>query len=82
MAQGFNWAVIICLLILTGLVSTAITTVTQGYKFYSNFMYEGCSKSIRHHFFLQKTNEAQEVCCSREMEGTFIYIRGFFPTST
>jgi len=38
MAQGFNWAVIIHLLILTGLVSTAINTVRQGYIFYSNFM--------------------------------------------
>jgi len=29
-------------------------------------------------FFSAETNEAREVCCSREVEGTFVCIRGFF----
>ena len=32
-------------------------------------------------FFSAETNEAREVCCGREVEGTFMCIRGFFPAS-
>ena len=42
----------------------------------------GCSKSIRTNFFPAETNEPRDVCCGREMEGTFISLRGFFPAST
>ena len=44
-------------------------------------LYVGCSKSIWHDYFSAETNEAQEVCCGREVEGTFMCIRGFFPAS-
>ena len=43
--------------------------------------YVVCSKSIWRDFFSMKTNEAQEVCCGREAEGTFTHIHGFFPAS-
>jgi hypothetical protein len=33
-------------------------------------------------FFSAETNEAREVCCGREVEGTFMHIHGFFPTSS
>jgi len=40
------------------------------------------SESIHGFFFCTETNEAQEVCCGREMEGTFMRMCGFFPTSS
>ena len=43
--------------------------------------YEVCSKSIRRDFFSTEANEAREVCSGREMEGTFMRMRGFFPAS-
>jgi len=32
-------------------------------------------------FFSAETNEVWEVCCGREVEGTFLRIHGFFPAS-
>jgi len=55
--------------------------VPAGKSAQENVTHVACSKSIRHDFFLTETNEAQEVCCSREVEGTLMCIRGFFPTS-
>ena len=34
-------------------------------------------KNYRTVIFFAKTNEAREVCCGREVEGTFMHIRGF-----
>ena len=41
-------------------------------------LYVGCSEEYLTWFFSAETNEAREVCCGREVEGTFMRIRGFY----
>jgi len=45
------------------------------------FIIRGLFKKYGTWFFSTKTNEAWEVCCGREVEGTFMRIHGLFPAS-
>jgi len=46
-----------------------------------SWIYEACSKVSNVIFFSVETDEAREVCCGREVEGTFMCIYGFFSAS-
>jgi len=71
----------VCIFLLVMLIHNECSLIKQSVHPILLKRARGLFKEYLTWFFSAETNEAQEVCCGREMESTFMCIHGFFPSS-